>query len=145
MAKIKITFPTELEHRLSALSQKYDGVVQKMLVEGVEPLETAVKSRLRASIGSNLATPSRSTGDLLKSIKVTKAYQTANGDWNIRVAIYGYDRKGVANALKGMVLEHGSSSAPFAARPWLKPAAAASKKQCLAKMQSVFEREASKL
>ncbi|MBO5002172.1 MAG: HK97 gp10 family phage protein, partial [Prevotella sp.] len=66
-----------------------------------------------------------------------------NGDWHIKVAIYGYDEKGVPNALKGMVLEKGKSGQP--AKPWLKPAVSKTKNQCVDAMHTVLDREVSQL
>lgn len=143
MAKMTIKLPEKTLKKLDRLGNNYDGIVQKMLVDGIEPLQEQIESNLSAVIGKGTKTKSRSKGDLLKSIKVTRAYQVANGDWHIKVGIYGYDSEGVPNALKAMVLEHGRSDMP--AKPWLKPAISKSKKACVKAMTDKFDEEFKKI
>ena len=94
-------------------------------------------------IGQGTKEPSESTGDLLESLSVTKPYQSADGNWNIKVGCIGYDRKGVPNPLKAAVLEHGRSNQP--AKPWAKPAGRKAKKECIKKMQDALDSEVAKL
>ena len=143
MAKIKIKLPEETMKKLERLGSSYDGIVKNMLADGIEPLQKQIKSNLSAVIGKGTKFKSRSKGNLIKAVKVTKAYQTANGDWHIKVGIYGYDSDGVPNALKAMVLEHGRSDMP--AKPFLKPAISATKKQCIEAMTDRFDKELKKL
>ena len=143
MARMNITVPEAMQAKLNRLGTEYDGIVQKMLVEGAKPLEEQVIANLESVVGRDTKFESRSTGALVKAVKVTKAYQVSNGDWHIKVAIYGYDEKGVPNALKGMVLEKGKSGQP--AKPWLKPAVSKTKNQCVDAMHTVLDREVSQL
>lgn len=135
--------------KLEQLGTEYDVIVQEMLTNGIEPLEKQIKSNLEAIVGRGTKYKSRSKGDLVKAVKVTKVYQVANGDWHIKVGIYGYDSDGVPNALKAMVLEHGRSSnkngnASIPPKPWLKPAISATKKQCVQAMVDTFDKKVNK-
>lgn len=128
--------------KLERLGTEYDVIVQEMLTNGIEPLQKQIESNLKEVIGRGTKSKSRSKGNLIKAVKVTKAYQVANGDWHIKVGIYGYDSDGVPNALKAMVLEHGRSN--MAAKPWLKPAISATKKQCIQAMVDTFDKKVNK-
>lgn len=135
--------------KLERLGTEYDAIVQDMLADGIEPLQKQIESNLKEVIGRETKSKSRSKGNLIKAVKVTKAYQIANGDWHIKVGIYGYDKydengkpTGVPNALKAMVLEHGRSN--MAAKPWLKPAISTTKKQCVQAMVDTFDKRVNK-
>ena len=120
MAKMTFKLPEETIRKMEALGSHYDAVTSAVLEEGVKPLYAAAKQSLSSVIGQGTKEPSESTGDLLESLSVTKPYQSADGNWNIKVGCIGYDRKGVPNPLKAAVLEHGRSNQP--AKPWAKPA-----------------------
>lgn len=137
-----VKLPEETLKKLNRLGTEYDGIVQKMLVDGIEPLQKQIETNLADVIGRGNKTRSRSKGNLIKSVKVTKAYQVASGDWHIKVGIYGYDADGVPNALKAMVLEHGRSDMP--AKPWLKPAINVTKKDVLKAMSDRLDKEINK-
>lgn len=142
MAKMTVKLPEEMLKKLNRLGTEYDGIVQKMLVDGIEPLQKQIESNLAAVIGRGTKSKSRSKGNLIKAVRVTKAYQVASGDWHIKVGVYGYDSDGVPNALKAMVLEHGRSDMP--AKPWLKPAINATKKYVKKAMSDRLEKELKK-
>lgn len=129
--------------KLERLGSNYDGIVKNMLADGIEPLQKQIESNLAAVVGRGTKQKSRSKGELVKAAKVTKAYQVANGDWHIKVGIYGYDSEGVPNALKAMVLEHGRSN--MAAKPFLKPAISKTKKACEKAMSDRLDEELKKL
>ena len=143
MARMTIKLPDETMKKLERLGTEYDAIVQDMLTDGIEPLQKQIESNLAAVVGKGTKHKSRSKGELVKAVKVTKVYQVANGDWHIKVGIYGYDSDGVPNALKAMVLEHGRSD--MAAKPFLKPAISATKKQCIQAMVNAFDKRVNKL
>ena len=143
MAKMTFTLPEETIRKMGALGEHYDEVTGAVLTEGVKPLYDAAKESLASVIGKGTKEPSESTGDLLESLTVTKPYQSADGDWNVKVGCIGYDRKGVPNPLKAAVLEHGRSDQP--AKPWAKPAGRKAKKECIKKMQETLDSEVAKL
>lgn len=138
-----LKLPEETLKKLERLGTEYDAIVQDMLSDGIEPLQKQIESNLKEVIGKGTKSKPRSKGNLIKAVRVTKAYQVANGDWHIKVGIYGYDSDGVPNALKAMVLEHGRSD--MAAKPWLKPAISATKKQCVQTMVETFDKKVDKL
>lgn len=137
-----VKLPEDTLKKLNRLGTEYDGIVQKMLVDGIEPLQKQIETNLAAVIGRGNKTKSRSKGSLIKAVKVTKAYQVSGGDWHIKVGVYGYDKDGVPNALKAMVLEHGRSDMP--AKPWLKPAINATKKDVIKAMSDRLDKEINK-
>ena len=104
MAKMTFKLPEETIRKMEALGSYYDAVTSAVLEEGVKPLYDAAKQSLSSVIGQATKEPSESTGDLLESLSVTKPYQSADGNWNIKVGCIGYDRKGVPNPLKAAVL-----------------------------------------
>lgn len=145
-----LKLPEETLKKLERLGTEYDAIVQDMLTDGIEPLQKQIESNLKEVIGRGVKSKPRSMGNLIKAIRVTKAYQVTNGDWHIKVGIYGYDKydengnpTGTPNALKAMVLEHGRSD--MAAKPWLKPAISATKKQCVQAMVDTFDKKVDKL
>ena len=103
MAKMTFKLPEETIRKMEALGSHYDAVTSAVLEEGVKPLYDAAKQSLSFVIGQATKEPSESTGDLLESLSVTKPYQSADGNWNIKVGCIGYDRKGVPNPLKAAV------------------------------------------
>lgn len=129
--------------KLERLGSDYDGIVKNMLADGIEPLQKQIESNLKEVVGRGTKQRSRSKGELIKAVRVTRAYQIANGDWHIKVGIYGYDSEDVPNALKAMVLEHGRSN--MAAKPFLKPAISKSKKACVKAMVDAFDKRVNKL
>ena len=143
MAKMTFKLPEETIRKMEALGSHYDAVTSAVLEEGVKPLYDAAKQSLSSVIGQGTKEPWESTGDLLDSLSVTKPYQSADGNWNIKVGCIGYDRKGVPNPLKAAVLEHGRSNQP--AKTWAKPAGRKAKKECIKKMQEALDSEVEKL
>ena len=136
MAKMTFKLPEETIRKMEALGSYYDAVTSAVLEEGVKPLYDAAKQSLSSVIGQATKEPS-------ESLSVTKPYQSADGNWNIKVGCIGYDRKGVPNPLKAAVLEHGRSNQP--AKPWAKPAGRKAKKECIKKMQEALDSEVEKL
>lgn len=143
MAKMTIKFPDEMIAKMSHLGEKYDDITKKVLIEGAKPLFDVAKTNLENSIDNNTKQHSKSKGDLLKSIRITRPFLDKDSNWGIKVGCEGIDQEGVSNALKAAVLEHGKSDQ--IARPWLKPSGSKSKKACVEKMMSTFEAEVDKL
>ena len=108
MAKMTFKLPEETIRKMEALGSYYDAVTSAVLEEGVKPLYDAAKQSLSSVIGQATKEPSESTGDLLESLSVTKPYQSADGNWNIKVGCIGYDRKGVPNPLKAVLISQPS-------------------------------------
>lgn len=128
MAKFEIEGVDELMRKLSSL--QVETLAPKMLEGSVPVLSAAVKRR---------AAQHRRTGDMLNSIKETKAKAAKDGH-SISVRPTGKGRDGVRNMEKMAYLEYGTSKQ--AAAPVLTPAVNESRDRVAAKMQEVFEREA---
>jgi hypothetical protein len=143
MAKMSFHLPEETLKKMEGLGKNYDKVVGVVLTEGSTPLFDAAKQSLNAVIGQKTKHDSETTGDLLNSLDTTKPYLMSDGSWNIKVGCEGIDRKGISNALKASVLEHGKSDQP--AKPWLKTSVSKARKYCIQKMKETLEREVEKL
>lgn len=143
MANVKFNLPDEMLEKMAKLGSNYDSIIKAVLKEGAKQLYDTEKSNLKDSIGRDTKQDSKSKGDLLKSIRITRPFLDKNSNWGIKVGCEGLDSKGVSNALKASVLEHGKSDQK--ARPWLKPSGLKSKKACIEKMKQTFEAEVDKL
>lgn len=144
MAKADIRMPDDFLEKLSKLNDKFDEIVPRVLNAGAEPVIEKSRSNLDSVIGKGTKHESKSTGELLASLGVTRARQDRQGNWNIKVGIgNSKDSKGVSNALKAMVLEYGKSGQ--SPKPWLKPAKSASKKACINEMKAKLESELNNL
>ena len=129
--------------KMTKLGENYDAITKVVLVEGAKPLYDTAKDNLINSIGQNTKHPSEATGDLAKSMRITRPFLDKSGNWGIKVGCEGTDRKGVSNAMKAAILEYGKSNQT--PRPWLKPSGIKAKKACVESMQSVFNQEVDKL
>lgn len=143
MAKGEIVLPEEFLLRLSRLGGRADEVISKALEAGGEVVLEKVKSNLAAVIGRDTKHPSRSTGELLAALGASPVKLSRGGTLNIKVGFSEPRRGGGSNALVANVLEHGKHGQP--ARPFLKPARSASRKEVVATMMAVFEREVGRL
>jgi HK97 gp10 family phage protein len=143
MAKVSYKLPDDMLEKISKLGDKYDNITKVVLEEGAKPLFDIAKSNLEGSIDKVTKQESRSKGDLLKSIRITRPFLDKNGNWGIKVGCEGIDRKGVSNAMKASILEYGKSGQ--VARPWLKPSGLKAKKAYIEKMKNTFDAEVDKL
>ena len=127
---------------LSRLEARTDEIVPKVLAAGGEVVLDAVRTRLRAVIGSGTKHPSRSTGELVDVLGVSPARLDRRGNWDVKVGFAEPRRGGGSNAMIANVLEYGKHGQP--PKPFLKPAKIASREACIARMRQVFEEEAGK-
>ena len=67
MAKAEMFLPENFILALSRLEERTDEIIPKVLAAGGEVVLDAVRTRLRAVIGSGTKQPSRSTGELADS------------------------------------------------------------------------------
>jgi HK97 gp10 family phage protein len=128
MAKFDFEVPTDFIKQLGKLAD-VDRIAPQMLDEALPILERNVKSEVSKHVVS---------GDLLKSIKLSKAKKNKYG-YYASVQPTGKDKKGVRNMEKMVYLEYGTKKQP--ARPTLTKAIKDSEKAVLGKMQEVFDRE----
>jgi len=128
MAKAIVKMPEEFLLKISRLESKTDEIVPKVLEAGGNVVLQKVKSNLQAIIGKGTKRRSKGTGELLRSIGLSKARQDRNGDHNVKVGFAEPRSDGGSNAKLANILEYGKHGQP--ARPFLKPAKSSSKKAC---------------
>ena len=139
MAKAIVKMPEEFLLKISRLESKTDDIVPKVLEAGGNVVLQKVKSNLQAVLGKGTKRRSKSTGELLRSIGLSKARQDRNGDHNVKVGFAEPRSDGGSNAKLANILEYGKHGQP--ARPFLKPAKSSSKKACEDAMISKLEEE----
>ena len=100
-----------------------------------------VKSNLHTVIGKGTKYPSRATGELLSSLGLSEARQDRNGIYNIKVGFAEPRPGGESNAKIASIIEDGKHGQP--AKPFMKPARTASRKQCIDAMINKLEEEIS--
>ena len=143
MARVDVKMPDEFLERMSRLGSNFDSIAETVLEAGGEVVLEKTKSNLASVIGSGTKYNSRSTGELESSLGLTGVKMDRNGNFNIKVGFSEPRRDGGSNAQLANIIEYGKSGQP--AKPFLKPAKSASKKQCIEAMKQAFETEVEKL
>lgn len=139
MAKADVKMPDEFLSRISRLGAQTDSIAKKVLQAGGEVALAKVKSNLKSVVGSGTKSKSRSTGELERSLGLSPVTVDKNGNHDIKVGFSEPRSDGSSNAKIANILEYGTSSQ--SAKPFLKPAKSAVKKQCVEAMKSAFEKE----
>lgn len=142
MGRLSYKMPEDFLLKVSALADKTDVIIPKVLEEGGQVVADKVKANLQAVVGSNLKTKSRSTGELIKALGVSPAGLDRNGNYNVKVGFDEPRDDGESNAKIANILEYGKSGQP--AKPFLKPAKTASKKACIEAMKRKLDEEINK-
>ena len=143
MAKADFKMPEDFLLKLSRLGERTDEIVAKVLESGGEVVASKVRSNLSAVIRRGTKEKNRSTGELLRSLGVSPAKQDKDGNFNVKVGFSEPRSDGGSNAKIANVLEYGKCGQP--PKPFLKPAKAASKNECIDAMKKRFEEEVEKL
>ena len=143
MARVDVKMPDEFLERMSRLGSNFDSIAETVLEAGGEVVLEKTKSNLASVIGSGTKYDSRSTGELESSLGLTGVKMDRNGNFNIKIGFSEPRRDGGSNAQLANIIEYGKSGQP--AKPFLKPAKSASKKQCIEAMKQAFETEVEKL
>ena len=143
MAKVDIKMPDEFLERMSRLGSNFDSVAETVLEAGGEVVLDKVKSNLSSVVGSGTKYESRSIGELEASLGLSPVKTDRDGNHNIKLGFAEPRSDGTSNAKLANILEYGKHGQP--AKPFLKPAKSASKKECQAAMQQNFEEEVKKL
>lgn len=139
MAKADVKMPDEFLSRISRLGAQTDSIAEKVLQAGGEVALAKVKSNLKSVVGSGTKSKSRSTGELERSLGLSPVMVDKNGNQDIKVGFPEPRSDGSSNAKIANILEYGTSGQ--SAKPFLKPAKSAVKKQCVEAMKSAFEKE----
>lgn len=129
MGKFSFNIPDDFVKQLGKLSD-IDSIAPQMIDEAMPILAENLKGELAKH---------KRTGDMLASVKKTKAGKTKYGGYYAVVRPTGKDGKGVRNMEKLAHAEYGTKKQP--PTPILTKAIKDSEKAVLSKMQEVFERE----
>jgi HK97 gp10 family phage protein len=130
MAKFNVVGLDDLQDALLKQDKIAMEAVPEMLKAGGEVLKKAQQNEITTTFKSN-----RSTGDLAKSIVVSKIKEKDGGK-SVEIYPDGKDRHGVRNATKGFVLQYGRKN--MQARPWLTAANTKAADDVTAEMRRVW-------
>lgn len=143
MAEVTVKLPNEFLRKLTKLGKQTDEICAKMLEAGGKVVEDKIRSNLQTVIGSGTQEPSRSTGELLRSLGTSEVKQDADGILNVKVGFAEPRLDGESNAKIANIIEYGKHGQP--PKPFLKPAKTATRDSCAAAMRQVFDEEVGKL
>lgn len=137
MAKCTYTLPEDLLKKLSKLGSRMDEISEAVLEAGGEVVLDKVKSNLEGVLSGN------SSGELVSSLGLSGVRIDKNGNSNIKIGFAEPRKDGASNAMIANIIEYGKHNQP--AKPFLKPAKTASKKQCIETMTKTLEEEIDKI
>ena len=143
MAKVDIKMPDDFLEKLSKLGSHTDEISERVLEAGGEVVLARIRTNLSSVVGRDTKVESRSTGELERSLGMSKARVDRNGNHNIKIGFAEPRSDGDSNAKIANILEYGRHGQP--AKPFLKPAKSSSKSACEATMKQKLEEEISKL
>ena len=139
MAKITIKMPDDFLLKISALAEKSDEIIPRVLEAGGDVVLEKVKRNLSAVIGSETKLKSRSTGELEAALGVSPVKKDSAGNYNLKIGFSEPRPGGESNAKIANILEYGKSGQ--LPKPFLKPARAKSRKACIEAMKNKLESE----
>ncbi|GHU48358.1 hypothetical protein FACS1894120_6760 [Clostridia bacterium] len=139
MAKATINMPNDFLEKLAKLGNKTDTIIPKILKAGGEVVLEKVKSNLQSAVGNNTKYDSRSTGQLVSALGLSRARRDRKENYNVKVGFAENRNDSKSNAMLANILEYGKIGQP--PKPFLKPAKTSSKKQCVDAMKSKFDEE----
>jgi HK97 gp10 family phage protein len=129
--------PEDFLQKISALADKTDEIVPRVLEAGGEVVLGAVRSGLHSVLSGT------STGELESSLGLSPVRLDRDGNPNIKVGFDEPRSDGKSNAMLASVIEHGKHGQP--PHPFLRAAKAASKGPAIDAMVAALESELSKL
>ena len=142
MAGFTYDTPTELTQELNQLGE-LDNWAPDILAEGGRILKEAIVKELDAVIGyttlARLQNRDFPSGELRRSVTLTRARKHKNGVWSISIRFRGDDPvTGVSNHDKAFYLNYGTRRQP--ARPFMSVALTKSKNEIENAMREKFNR-----
>ena len=143
MAKADIKMPEDFLMKISQLDSNFDAVAESVLEAGGEVVLAKVQSNLAGVVGSGTKYDSRSTGELERSLGLSPAKLNRDGNHDIKVGFSEPRSDGESNAKLANILEYGKHGQP--AKPFLKPAKTASRKECIEAMKAKLKSEVDSL
>ena len=139
MAKVQVQMPDEFLEKISKLGKRTDEITERALQAGARVVEAQFRTNLSSSIGQGTKYESRSTGELERSLGITKVRVGKDGNHDIKVGFAEPRSDGESNAKIANILEYGRHGQP--AKPFLKPAKSASKSAAIEAMKRKLEEE----
>lgn len=113
----KVELPNDIIKQIETLDRNTHKMLSEMTEAGAEVVYKNIKSGVPSSWYSS---------DIMKCLKITKAYTTKDGAVNTKVAFYGYfkNRNGkiIPAPLVANVTEYGRSNSPYPKHPFLRKA-----------------------
>ena len=133
MARVDVKMPDEfLEH--VRLGSNFDSIAETVLQAGGEVVLAKTQSNLSSVIGSSTKYDSRATGELESSLGLTSVRWTETATSISRSAFPNRDL--TVAAMPSLPISSNTASGQ-PAKPFLKPAKSASKKQCVEAISSL--------
>ena len=142
MAKMTLRLPDDLMRQIERISVKHSSIVEEALQAGGEVVLKKAQDNLNAVVGKGTKHPSRSTGELKRSLGLSPVKSNSTGV-DIKVGFSEPHSGGVSNAMLASIIEYGKHGQP--AKPFMTPAKHASRKECIAAIRAKFESEVGKL
>jgi hypothetical protein len=143
MAKASFKMPDDFLRKVSALEDKTDEIIPRVLEVGGEIALDKVRNNLSGVIGRGTKTESRSTGQLVNALGLSPARMDREGNFNVKVGFSEPRRDGVSNAKIANIIEYGKHGQP--PKPFLKPAKTASRSPAIEAMKKKLDDEISNL
>jgi HK97 gp10 family phage protein len=135
---VKIEMPDEFLNQIASMGNVLDAAIPKALAAGGKVVLDRMISNLRAAIGRETKSKSRSTGKLAASLGVSPAKLDRDGNFDVKVG-FSEGRGDVSNAMLANLLEYGKHGQP--PKPFLKRTKSSSRKPCVEEMQRVLKEE----
>ena len=139
MAKINFKMPDDFLRKVSALGEKTDEIIPRVLEAGGEAALEKVRDNLREAVGRDTKYPSRSTGELKAALGLSPARMDKDGNFNVKVGFSEPRLDGDSNAKIANILEYGKHGQP--PKPFLKPAKTQARKLSIEAMKQKLEEE----
>lgn len=143
MARLDLKLPDEFAEKLSRLGSNFDSVAESMLEAGGEVVLQKAQGNLSGAVGSGTKYPSKATGELAGALGLSPVKIGEGGNHDIKVGFAEPHSGGVSNAMLANLIEYGKHGQP--AKPFMKPAKTASRKECIAAMEAELDKEVSQL
>ena len=87
MAKVDIKMPDDFLEQLSKLGSHTDEIAERVLEAGGEVVLAKIRTNLSGVVGKDTKVASRSTGELERSLGMTKTRVDRNGNHNIKILV----------------------------------------------------------
>ena len=138
-----VKLPDEFLQKISKLGDKTDQIVDACLEATGDVVLPIVRANLEAVIGRDTRFPSRSTGELVRSLGVSPPKLNRHGERDIKIGFHEPRSDGNVNARIANILEYGRSGQ--APRPFLKQSRSQAKRPAIEAIERTFDEEVAKL